>query len=153
MKVVKATSRATQRGPAEWFTGIVWLDEIGVPEPPSRLRVHSVTFEPGARTAWHAHPLGQILHITHGKGRVGRGSGEVHEVQAGDTIYIDPGEVGRGIGRALLARVIERSSELGYRQMIAVIGGSETLPSIRLHAALGFAHIGLFPGVGFKFGR
>lgn len=92
MKVVKATSRATQRGPAEWFTGIVWLDEIGVPEPPSRLRVHSVTFEPGARTAWHAHPLGQILHITHGKGRVGRGSGEVHEVQAGDTIYIDPGE-------------------------------------------------------------
>jgi L-amino acid N-acyltransferase YncA len=70
-----------------------------------------------------------------------------------DSIYIDPGEVGRGIGRALLARVIERSSELGYRQMIAVIGGSETLPSIRLHAALGFAHIGLFPGVGFKFGR
>ena len=70
-----------------------------------------------------------------------------------DSIYIDPGEVGRGIGRALLARVIERSSELGYRQMIAVIGGSETLPSIRLHTALGFAHIGLFPGVGFKFGR
>jgi len=70
-----------------------------------------------------------------------------------DSIYIDPGEVGRGIGRALLARVIERSTELGYRQMIAVIGGSETLPSIRLHAALGFAHIGLFPGVGFKFGR
>jgi L-amino acid N-acyltransferase YncA len=70
-----------------------------------------------------------------------------------DSIYIDPGEVGRGIGRALLARVVERSTELGYRQMIAVIGGSETLPSIRLHAALGFAHIGLFPGIGFKFGR
>jgi phosphinothricin acetyltransferase len=70
-----------------------------------------------------------------------------------DSIYIDPGEVGRGIGRTLLAEVIERSTELGYRQMIAVIGGSETLPSIRLHAALGFAHIGVFPGIGFKFGR
>jgi L-amino acid N-acyltransferase YncA len=70
-----------------------------------------------------------------------------------DSIYIAPGEVGRGIGRALLAEVIERSTELGYRQMVAVIGGSETLPSIRLHAALGFAHIGTFTGIGFKFGR
>ena len=70
-----------------------------------------------------------------------------------DSIYIDPGEVGRGIGRALLSDVIERTTALGYRQMIAVIGGSETLPSIRLHAALGFAHIGTFPGIGFKFGR
>jgi L-amino acid N-acyltransferase YncA len=70
-----------------------------------------------------------------------------------DSIYIEPGEVGRGIGRALLAEIIERSTELGYRQMIAVIGGSETLPSIRLHAALGFSHIGVFTGSGFKFGR
>ena len=70
-----------------------------------------------------------------------------------DSIYIDPTEVGRGIGRALLAQVIERSTELGYRQMIAVIGGSETLPSIRLHATLGFTHIGVFTGIGFKFGR
>jgi L-amino acid N-acyltransferase YncA len=70
-----------------------------------------------------------------------------------DSIYIDPNEVGRGIGRALLAEVIERSTELGYRQMIAVIGGSETLPSINLHKALGFTHIGIFTGIGFKFGR
>ena len=70
-----------------------------------------------------------------------------------DSIYIDPGEVGRGIGRALLARVIERSTELGYRQMVAVIGGSETLPSIRLHAALGFTHVGILSAIGFKFGR
>jgi L-amino acid N-acyltransferase YncA len=70
-----------------------------------------------------------------------------------DSIYIDPGEVGRGVGRALLAPVIEHVTEQGYRQMIAVIGGSETLPSIRLHAALGFAQIGVFPGIGFKFGR
>jgi len=70
-----------------------------------------------------------------------------------DSIYIAPGEVGRGIGRALLARVLERSTELGFRQMVAVIGGSETLPSIRLHQALGFTHVGVFTAVGFKFGR
>ncbi len=70
-----------------------------------------------------------------------------------DSIYIDAGEVGRGIGRALLARVLERSAELGYRQMVAVIGGSETLPSIRLHQALGFTHVGVLSGIGFKFGR
>lgn len=70
-----------------------------------------------------------------------------------DSIYIDPSEVGRGIGRALLTQVIDRVIEQGYRQMIAVIGGSETVPSIRLHAALGFAQVGIFPAIGFKFGR
>ena len=70
-----------------------------------------------------------------------------------DSIYIDAGEVGRGIGRRLLAPVIERCTELGYRQMVAVIGGRETVASIRLHEALGFKHIGVFPAIGFKFGR
>ena len=70
-----------------------------------------------------------------------------------DSIYIDPAEVGRGIGRRLLAAVIDDVTRQGYRQMVAVIGGSETLPSIRLHAALGFAQIGTFPAIGFKFGR
>jgi L-amino acid N-acyltransferase YncA len=70
-----------------------------------------------------------------------------------DSIYIDPGETGRGIGRVLLTAVIHDVTRQGYRQMIAVIGGSETLPSIRLHAALGFAQIGVFPAIGFKFGR
>ena len=70
-----------------------------------------------------------------------------------DSIYIHPDEVGRGIGRVLLAEVIEDVTARGYRQMIAVIGGSETVASIRLHAALGFNQIGLFPAIGFKFGR
>jgi L-amino acid N-acyltransferase YncA len=70
-----------------------------------------------------------------------------------DSIYIDANQIGRGIGRALLGQVMERSTELGYRQMIAVIGGSETLPSINLHKALGFTHVGVFTGIGFKFGR
>jgi L-amino acid N-acyltransferase YncA len=68
-----------------------------------------------------------------------------------DSIYIDAAEIGRGIGRALLSELIERCTELGYRQMVAIIGGSDQWPSIRLHERLGFAHIGVLPGVGFKF--
>jgi L-amino acid N-acyltransferase YncA len=70
-----------------------------------------------------------------------------------DSIYIDAEEVGRGIGRALLRTLVERCSELGYRQTIAVIGGSDQWPSIRLHEALGFTRTGLLPAVGFKFGE
>ena len=70
-----------------------------------------------------------------------------------DSVYVEADEIGRGLGRALLEQVISRCSELGYRQMVAVIGGRETMPSIRLHEALGFTHIGVFPAVGFKFGR
>jgi L-amino acid N-acyltransferase YncA len=69
-----------------------------------------------------------------------------------DSIYIEAGETGRGIGRALLSELIARSAALGYRQMVAVIGGSEQWPSIRLHQALGFSRIGVLPAVGFKFG-
>ena len=69
-----------------------------------------------------------------------------------DSIYVDEAEVGRGLGRALLATLLDRCAELGYRQMVAVIGGSETWPSIRLHVALGFTRVGLLPAVGFKFG-
>ena len=69
-----------------------------------------------------------------------------------DSIYIDGAEVGCGLGRALLATLLDRCGELGYRQMVAVIGGSETWPSIRLHAALGFTRVGVLPAVGFKFG-
>jgi L-amino acid N-acyltransferase YncA len=71
-----------------------------------------------------------------------------------DSIYIDATETGRGIGRLLLAPLLERCGELGYRQMIAVIGGgNETRPSVRLHEMLGFTHVGILSGIGFKFGR
>jgi L-amino acid N-acyltransferase YncA len=70
-----------------------------------------------------------------------------------DSIYIDAAAVGRGIGRALMTPLIVRCEELNYRHMVAVIGGRETTASIRLHAALGFAHCGVLPAVGFKFGR
>jgi phosphinothricin acetyltransferase len=70
-----------------------------------------------------------------------------------DSVYVEADEIGRGLGRALLEQVISRCGELGYRQMVAVIGGRETLGSIRLHERLGFAPIGVLPAVGFKFGR
>ena len=70
-----------------------------------------------------------------------------------DSIYIDAAEVGRGIGRMLLELLLMRCAEFGYRQMVAVVGGRETIPSIRLHESLGFSHAGVLPAVGFKFGR
>ena len=70
-----------------------------------------------------------------------------------DSIYVDAAEVGRGIGRALLEPVLARCTALGYRQMVAVIGGRETVASIRLHETLGFVQTGVLPAVGFKFGR
>jgi L-amino acid N-acyltransferase YncA len=69
-----------------------------------------------------------------------------------DSIYIDAAELGRGIGRALLSTLIERCTELGFRQMVAVIGGSDQWPSIRLHERLGFTRSGILTAVGFKFG-
>ncbi|WP_399881908.1 cupin domain-containing protein [Streptomyces sp. BBFR51] len=82
----------TQRGATENFTGTVWLDEIAAPPPPSRLRMFHVHFAPGAHTAWHRHPHGQVLHILQGEGRVQRGGGEVEAVRAGDTVWIEPDE-------------------------------------------------------------
>jgi L-amino acid N-acyltransferase YncA len=69
-----------------------------------------------------------------------------------DSIYIDGAEVGRGIGRALLSKLIDCCTAQGYRQMVAVIGGSDQWPSIQLHAALGFARVGVLLAIGFKFG-
>ncbi len=68
-----------------------------------------------------------------------------------DSIYIEGAELGRGIGRALLSELIDRCTAQGYRQMVAVIGGSDQWPSRRLHAALGFAQVGVLPAIGFKF--
>ncbi|MFI9645688.1 cupin domain-containing protein [Streptomyces sp. NPDC052040] len=82
----------TLRGPAEQFTGAVWLDEIEAHAPGSRLRMFNVHFAPGAHTAWHRHPHGQVLHVLHGEGLVQRRGGGIEEIRAGDTVWIDPDE-------------------------------------------------------------
>jgi quercetin dioxygenase-like cupin family protein len=78
--------------PAERFTGQVFVDELAIASPPSRLRAFSVHFTPGARSAWHCHPYGQILHVLEGVGRVQVEGGPLQEIRAGDTVLTLPGE-------------------------------------------------------------
>jgi quercetin dioxygenase-like cupin family protein len=92
MNVVDARAGASRRGRSEWFTGTVLIDEIATCPAPSRLTVYRVTFEPGARTAWHTHPVGQVLHVLSGVGRVQKEGERVHVLRPGDTVHIDPGE-------------------------------------------------------------
>jgi quercetin dioxygenase-like cupin family protein len=82
----------TARGDAATFTGDVWLDPIIRGEPPSHIRVSVVRFAPGARNAWHAHALGQTLHVTEGIGRTQARGGQLTEMRTGDTVYTPPRE-------------------------------------------------------------
>lgn len=84
--------RQTTKGSAERFIGEVWVDILASGEPPSRIRVNVVRFAPGARNAWHAHAVGQTLHVTEGVGRVQSRGGDVVEIRAGDTVHTPPGE-------------------------------------------------------------
>ena len=84
--------RPTVKAPEDRFTGDAWLDVLAEGTPPSRIRVSVVRFAPGARNAWHAHAVGQTLHVTDGIGRVQARGGEVVEIRAGDTIITPPGE-------------------------------------------------------------
>ncbi len=92
MNITRASATVSKRGPAEWFTGTVWLDEIAMGPKDSSVRVVRVSFEPKARTAWHTHPAGQTLHILSGIGRVQKAGGEITEVQPGDTVWFEAGE-------------------------------------------------------------
>ena len=83
---------ATSKGTPDRFVGDVWIDRLTSAEPPSRIRVNVVRFAPGARNAWHAHAVGQTLHVTEGVGRVKARGGEVFEIRAGDTVHTPPGE-------------------------------------------------------------
>lgn len=92
MDIFPATAKPSSRGSSDWFTGTVWLDPIVEAPPPARIRAARVAFDPGARTAWHTHPLGQTLHVVHGVGRVQTEGGPVQEIRTGDSVYIPPHE-------------------------------------------------------------
>jgi quercetin dioxygenase-like cupin family protein len=92
MEIYLAGSRPTRRAPKESFTGTVLQDPIITPQAPARLAANRVAFEPGARTAWHTHPLGQTLYVISGVGRVQTKGGPVREIKAGDVVWIPPGE-------------------------------------------------------------
>ena len=92
MDIYLAGSRPTRRAPKESFTGTVWQDPIITPQAPARVVAGRVAFEPGARTAWHTHPLGQTLYVIAGVGRVQVKGGPIREIKAGDVVWIPPGE-------------------------------------------------------------
>jgi len=92
MDIKPCGSRPSDKGPAESFTGNVRVDPLFQAPAPARALGASVTFEPGARTAWHAHPLGQTLIVTAGRGLVQRWRGPVEEIRPGDVVWIPPGE-------------------------------------------------------------
>jgi quercetin dioxygenase-like cupin family protein len=92
MQILSSNKRSSRKGSPEWFTGCVWLDEIVIGTEPSRLRAYRVSFEPGARTAWHSHPVGQTLHILSGRGLVQLDGAPIREIYAGDTVVIAPDE-------------------------------------------------------------
>ena len=92
MEIKRSGSQPSTKGPADWFTGTVRIDPLFQVNAPARAAGNSVTFEPGARTAWHTHPLGQTLVVTAGCGRAQRWGGTIEEIRPGDVICIASGE-------------------------------------------------------------
>ena len=92
MQITRNGSQPSGKGPSEYFTGVVRVDPLFKAPDPARVSGASVTFEPGARTAWHTHPLGQTLIVTAGCGRVQHEGGPIEVVHAGDVIWFPPGE-------------------------------------------------------------
>jgi quercetin dioxygenase-like cupin family protein len=91
MEITRVGSQPSAKGPADWFTGTVRIDPLFQTKDPARAAGASVTFEPGARTAWHTHPLGQTLIVTAGVGWVQRERGPIEEVRPGDVVWFPPG--------------------------------------------------------------
>lgn len=92
MDIKRSGAQPSAKGSAGWFTGTVRLDPLFSPPEPARVSGALVTFEPGARTAWHTHPLGQTLLVTAGLGWVQREGGSIEEIRPGDVVWFPPGE-------------------------------------------------------------
>ena len=92
MHITRSGSQPSAKGPADWFTGAVRIDPLFPVSAPARAAGNAVTFEPGARTAWHTHPLGQMLIVTAGFGRAQTEGGPVEEIRPGDVVRFAPGE-------------------------------------------------------------
>ena len=120
MKITRANVAATRRGPAEYFTGTVWIEEVNPTPYASDVRVVVVTFEPSARTAWHTHPHGQLLQILSGVGRVQKAGEGVLTVLPGDVIWFEPGERhwhGAAPNQKMVHQAVQRADETGRTAM------------------------------------
>jgi quercetin dioxygenase-like cupin family protein len=91
MQIVRNSTETTP-GPSEWFTGTVYIDAVASPSEPARVHAASVHFAPGARTAWHTHPLGQTIWVTEGLGLCQRRGGQIEVIRPGDRVFFEPGE-------------------------------------------------------------
>jgi quercetin dioxygenase-like cupin family protein len=91
MQITRSTTD-TQKGPADWFTGDVYIDAVAAPAGTSTFAAASVHFAPGARTAWHTHPLGQTIYVTEGVGLCQRRGGPIEAIKPGDRVFFEPGE-------------------------------------------------------------
>lgn len=92
MHIQKNGSQPSGKGPADWFTGVVRIDPLFSPNDARSAAAANVTFEPGARTAWHTHPLGQTIIVTSGLGLAQREGGPIEEIHPGDVVWFEPGE-------------------------------------------------------------
>ena len=92
MEIKRSGSQPSTKGPADWFTGTVRIDPLFQANAPARAAGASVTFEPGARTAWHTHPVGQTIYVTEGVGLCQRRGGAVELIRPGDRVFFEPGE-------------------------------------------------------------
>ena len=89
---ITRSSIDTAKGPADWFTGDVYIDAVAAPEATATVAAAAVHFAPGARTAWHTHPRGQTIFVTEGVGRCQREGGPIEEIRPGDRVFFEPGE-------------------------------------------------------------
>jgi quercetin dioxygenase-like cupin family protein len=116
MEITPTSDAPANTGPAEWFTGAVSIQAVGTAEPPGRTQAALVSFADGARTAWHTHPYGQILHVLHGVARVQSEGGEPVDVAAGSSVRFAAGENhwhGASPGHAMTHMAIQELGEDG----------------------------------------
>jgi quercetin dioxygenase-like cupin family protein len=113
---ITRSSLQTSKGPADWFTGDVYLDTVATPTTPARVAAAIVHFAPTARTAWHTHPLGQTIYVTEGVGRCQREGGPIEEIRPGDRVFFEPGENhwhGAAPGRFMVHIAIQEADDSG----------------------------------------
>jgi quercetin dioxygenase-like cupin family protein len=116
MKISTSQILTCRKGPPTWFSGEVWLDEIVTGGPPALLKATRVSFAPGARTAWHTHPLGQALHVVSGIGWVQLEGEQPQPIGTGDSVWIEPGELhwhGAAVDRTMVHIAIQNADEYG----------------------------------------
>jgi quercetin dioxygenase-like cupin family protein len=116
MKIITNHVRGCRKGPEAYFTGTVWIDEVITTPAPARVSAAFVSFAPGARTAWHTHPVGQSLHVVSGVGRVQLKGHTMHEIHPGDSVWIEAGEEhwhGAAPDRTMTHLAIQESDDSG----------------------------------------